>query len=142
MSAAGKDATDNGRRQFLIGIGVVAGGTTAGIALRPWLVGAADVDRPPASFQPHAFVRISSDDTITVIIGKSEMGQGVYGSLPMILAEELDVDPTNVQVEIAGVDPAFNHPFLPAQFTGGSMSVMTTYDALRRVGAQADWKAR
>jgi len=95
MSAAGKDATDNGRRQFLIGIGVVAGGTAAGIALRPWLVGAADVDRPPASFQPHAFVRVSSDDTITVIIGKSEMGQGVYGSLPMILAEELDVDPTN-----------------------------------------------
>jgi hypothetical protein len=38
MSAAGKDATDNGRRQFLIGIGVVAGGTAAGIALRPWLV--------------------------------------------------------------------------------------------------------
>ena len=137
MSAEGKGATDNGRRQFLIGIGVVAGGTAAGMALRPWLVGAADVDRPPADFQPHAFVRIRSDDTITVIIGKSEMGQGVYGSLPMILAEELDVDPTTVQVEIAGVDPAFNHPFLPAQFTGGSMSVMTTYDALRRVGAQA-----
>ncbi|MFZ9872566.1 MAG: molybdopterin cofactor-binding domain-containing protein [Steroidobacteraceae bacterium] len=137
MSSEGQGTADNGRRQFLIGIGVVAGGTAAGMALRPWLVGAAEANRPPADFQPHAFVRISSDDTITVIIGKSEMGQGVYGSLPMILAEELDVDPTRVQVEIAGVDPAFNHPFLPAQFTGGSMSVMTTYDALRRVGAQA-----
>jgi isoquinoline 1-oxidoreductase beta subunit len=137
MSADGNGATDSGRRQFLIGIGVVTGGTAAGIALRPWLVGAAEANQPPANFQPHAFLRIRSDNTITVIIGKSEMGQGVYGSLPMILAEELDVDPTSVQVEIAGVDPAFNHPFLPAQFTGGSMSVMTTYDALRRVGAQA-----
>lgn len=137
MSAEGNRVTNSGRRQFLIGIGVVAGGTAAGIALRPWLVGSDDVNRPPAHFQPHAFVKIASDNTVTVIIGKSEMGQGVYGSLPMILAEELDVDPTTIQVEIAGVDPAFNHPFLPAQFTGGSMSVMTTYDALRRVGAQA-----
>ena len=46
MSAEGKGATDNGRRQFLIGIGVVAGGTAAGMALRPWLVGAADVNPP------------------------------------------------------------------------------------------------
>ena len=115
---------NSGRRHFLIGIGVIAGGVAAGQLLRPYLVGGSEA--APKEFKPHAFVRIGADDRVTVIIGKSEMGQGVYGSLPMILAEELDVDPTNVQVEIAGVDPAFNHPFLPAQFTGGSRLAAST----------------
>ena len=73
MSAEGNGATDNGRRQFLIGIGVVAGGTAAGMALRPWLVGAADVNRPPADFQPHAFVRISSVFGYIVVLPIEQM---------------------------------------------------------------------
>jgi len=136
MSADGRSVATN-RRQFLIGVGLVTGGAAAGLALRPTLVGGQMLAGSGAGFQPHAFVRIGSDDSITIIIGKSEMGQGVYTGLPTILAEELDVNPQRVRVEIAGVDPAFNHPFMPAQFTGGSMSVMTTYDALRRVGAHA-----
>ena len=139
MSPAGTGddnaAPRTGRRHFLIGVGVIAGGIAAGQLLRPYLVGGRD--SAPKEFQPHAFVRIGADDRITVIIGKSEMGQGIYTGLPMILAEELDVNPQRLAVEIAGVDPAFNHPFLPAQFTGGSMSVMSTYEALRRVGASA-----
>lgn len=127
---------NTGRRHFLIGIGVVAGGLTAGSLLRPYLVGG-KASAPPKNFQPHAFLRISSDDTVTVIIGKSEMGQGVHTGLPMILAEELDFDPQRLKVEFAPVDPVFNHPFIPAQFTGGSMSTMSTYDALRQVGATA-----
>ena len=126
---------NSGRRHFLIGIGVIAGGVAAGQLLRPYLVGGTEAT--PKEFKPHAFVRIGADDRVTVIIGKSEMGQGVYIGLPMILAEELDVNPQRLAVEIAGIDPAFNHPFMPAQFTGGSMSVMTTYEALRRVGATA-----
>ena len=136
MSADGQpEAT--GRRQFLIGIGVIVGSVASGFALRPVLVGAKSLSAEVGEFRPHAFLRIGADDSITIIIGKSEMGQGVTTGLPTILAEELDVNPQRVRVEIAGVDPAFNHPFLPAQFTGGSMSVMTTYDALRRVGAHA-----
>jgi isoquinoline 1-oxidoreductase beta subunit len=135
MSADGTGA-GIGRRHFLIGAGVVAGGLAAGTLLRPYLTGGRDAS-VPKDFKPHAFVRISSDETVTVIIGKSEMGQGVYTGLPMILAEELDFDPRRMQVEFAPLDPVFNHPFLPAQFTGGSMSVMTTYDSLRRVGATA-----
>ena len=125
-----------GRRHFLIGAGVVAGGLAAGTLLRPYLVGGRGAVAPK-EFKPHAFVRIADDDTVTVIIGKSEMGQGVYTGLPMILAEELDFDPQRLKVEIAPVDPAFNHPFLPAQFTGGSMSTNTTYESLRHAGATA-----
>lgn len=128
--------THVGRRHFLIGAGVVAGGLAAGSLLRPYLTGGRNASAPK-EFQPHAFVRISSDDRVTVIIGKSEMGQGVYTGLPMILAEELDFDPQRLEVEFAPVDPVFNHPFLPAQFTGGSMSTMTTYNSLRQVGATA-----
>lgn len=135
MSGDGK-APAIGRRHFLIGAGVVAGGLAAGTLLRPYLVGGRD-GSAPKEFRPHAFVRIGDDDSVTVIIGKSEMGQGVYIGLPMILAEELDYDPQRLRVEIAPVDPAFNHPFLPAQFTGGSMSTQTTYESLRQAGATA-----
>lgn len=125
-----------GRRHFLIGAGVVAGGLVAGTFLRPYLIGGRGASAPK-DFKPHAFVRISSDDTVTVIIGKSEMGQGVYTGMPLVLADELDCDLQRVKVEFAPVDPVFNHPFLPAQFTGGSMSTFTTYDSLRQVGATA-----
>jgi len=130
----------NGRRHFLIGLGVVAAGTATGIVVMPQLLerrAVAATTPAGAPFQPHAFLRIGADDTVTVIIGKSEMGQGVHTSMPMIVAEELDFDPQRMHVEFAGVDPAFNHPFLPAQFTGGSMSIMSTYEALRKVGATA-----
>jgi isoquinoline 1-oxidoreductase beta subunit len=82
-------------------------------------------------------VRIGPDDVITVIIGKSEMGQGVYTGLPMVLAEELDVNPSQVKVEFAPVDPAFFMPWFPAQLTGGSASTNTTYQPLRQAGATA-----
>jgi isoquinoline 1-oxidoreductase beta subunit len=82
-------------------------------------------------------VRVAPDDTITVVIGKAEMGQGVYTGLAMALAEELDVDPGRVVVELAGADPAFNVPGMPIQITGGSMSTSTTYTQLREAGARA-----
>lgn len=148
MSADPKDVADvnAGRRHFLIGLGVVGVGTAAGIYVMPKFLqsregagaGAAAADgKPPFEFRPHAFVKIASDDTITVIIGKSEMGQGIYTGLPMLLAEDLDVAPKRIKVEFAGVDPAFNHPFMPMQFTGGSMSTMTLYEPMRKVGATA-----
>jgi isoquinoline 1-oxidoreductase beta subunit len=145
MSADPKDV-NAGRRHFLIGLGVVAAGTAAGIYVMPKYLaareagagaGSAAAKTPPFDFKAHAFLNIASDDTITVTIGKSEMGQGVHTGLPMILAEELDVDPRRLQVQFAGVDKAFNHPFMPLQFTGGSMSSMTLYEPMRKVGATA-----
>ena len=124
------------RRSFLIGGAVIGAGLYVGIRLAQNRFD----HRGSATgqvFKPNAFLRITPDDTVTVIIGKSEMGQGVYTGLAMAAAEELDIDPARVKVEFAPADPAFNTPFAPVQFTGGSMSTSTTYMPLREAGARA-----
>ena len=123
------------RRNFLIGGTVIGAGLYLGIRFAESRFDTALVSKH--TFEPNAFLRIAPDDTITVIIGKSEMGQGIYTGLAMVVAEDLDVDPRRVQVEFAPVDPAFNVPFAPVQFTGGSMSTNSTYMQLREAGARA-----
>src|SRR5262245_39696980 len=124
------------RRSFLIGGAVIGASLYVGIRIAE-----NRFDKGPAAggqtFKPNAFLRISPEDSITVIIGKSEMGQGIYTGLAMAVAEELDVDPARVSVEFAGADPDFNVPFAPVQFTGGSMSTSTTFMPLREAGATA-----
>jgi isoquinoline 1-oxidoreductase subunit beta len=126
------------RRNFLIG-GAIAAGVVIGIYVGKNKLGG--MGGPAAAsgetLRPNAFVRVAPDDTVTIVVGKSEMGQGVYTGLAMILAEELDFDPARVKVEFAPVDPAFNVPFAPVQFTGGSMSTHTSYAQLREAGARA-----
>jgi isoquinoline 1-oxidoreductase beta subunit len=123
-----------GRRHFLIGAAVIGTSLTLGVHLGR---------RSPAettsqaSLAPNAFLRVGTDDSITVILGKSEMGQGVYSSLPMLVAEELDVDPAAVKVEFGPPDPVFYSPPFPTQITGGSSSMRTMYEPLRRTGATA-----
>jgi len=123
------------RRHFLIGGVVIGTGLYVGMRFAENRFDTTQVSG--ATFKPNAFVRVAPDDTITVVIGKSEMGQGIYTGLAMALAEELDVDPKRVHVEFGPVDPAFNVPFAPVQFTGGSMSTSTTYMQLREAGARA-----
>jgi isoquinoline 1-oxidoreductase beta subunit len=80
----------------------------------------------------NAWVRITPDNQVTLILGKSEMGQGVMTSLPMILAEELCLDWKQVRIEQAPTNPAiYDHG------TGGSGSVAGSWVPLRRVGAAA-----
>jgi isoquinoline 1-oxidoreductase beta subunit len=74
---------------------------------------------------------------VTIIVNKSEMGQGVYTSLPMLVAEELEVDWKKIRVEAAPVDPAYNHTQWGVQGTGGSTSVWSEWDRLRKAGAAA-----
>ena len=90
-----------------------------------------------ASIMLNAFIRIGTDDIVTIIVNKSEMGQGVYTSLPMLVAEELEVDWTKIRVEAAPVDLAYNHTQWGVQGTGGSTSVWSEWDRLRRAGATA-----
>ena len=89
------------------------------------------------TFMPNAFVRIGTDERITVIVNHSEMGQGVYTSLPMLLADELDADWTKVGFEAAPVDPKYNHPAFGIQMTGGSSSVYSGMQQFREAGAAA-----
>ncbi|MGI9303866.1 MAG: molybdopterin cofactor-binding domain-containing protein [Gammaproteobacteria bacterium] len=85
----------------------------------------------------NAWLRIGSDDTITVIVGSSEMGQGVYTSLPMLIAEELDVDWNRVKGEMAPANPTYNNRIFNLQGTGGSTSIRASFDFLREAGASA-----
>ena len=89
------------------------------------------------TFMPNAFVRIGTDERVTVIVNHSEMGQGVYTSLPMLLAEELDADWSKVGYESAPVDPKYNHPAFGMQMTGGSSSVWSGLEQFRQAGAAA-----
>jgi isoquinoline 1-oxidoreductase beta subunit len=81
----------------------------------------------------NAYIYIGSDDTITFMIPKSEMGQGTATSLPMLLAEELECDWKKVHTEFPGVDPAFG----PVMGTYGSLSIRTLWTPVRKAGAAA-----
>lgn len=83
-------------------------------------------------FQPNIWLRIERDGSIVVVVGKSEMGQGVRTSLPMIVAEELDAKFEQVRIEQASPGPDFKR-----LGTGGSGSIMRSWDALREAGAAA-----
>ncbi len=125
------------RRNFIIA-GAIATGVAVGVYVgkRRFDLGDDAAAATGRTLQPNAYVRVAPDDSVTVVIGKSEMGQGIYTGIAMALAEELDVDPARVKVEFAGADPAFNVPFAPVQFTGGSMSTSTTYTQMREAGAR------
>lgn len=89
------------------------------------------------TFAPNAFLRIGADDLVTVIVNHSEMGQGVYTALPMLVAEELEADWSKVRVEAAPVADAYNHAAFGIQMTGGSSSTWSEYERLRKAGATA-----
>jgi CO/xanthine dehydrogenase Mo-binding subunit len=84
------------------------------------------------AFSPNAYLRIDPAGKITIVVARTEMGQGVRTSLPMILAEELEADWKQIAIEQAGASTLFGD-----QSTGGSASVRTTWDPMRKAGAQA-----
>jgi isoquinoline 1-oxidoreductase subunit beta len=92
----------------------------------------------PLSYQPNAWVRIAADNSVTIISHKVEMGQGAYTGVPLLIAEELEVDVRRVVVQAAPPGAAYADPFLGGfQMTGGSTTVRSGWDALRKVGATA-----
>jgi len=89
----------------------------------------------PASL--NAWVRVSADDSVTLFIDKSEMGQGVVTSLSQLLAEELECDWKNIRTEFAPAAPAYFNPLFGVQGTGGSTSVRASWGPLTKAGAAA-----
>ncbi len=124
------------RRDFLKAGALLGGGLILGISL-PESALSAKQSPKAASASLNAFVRIGSDDTVTIIVNHSEMGQGVYTSLPMLVNEELEADWAKVRFEAAAVDAAYNHTAYGTQMTGGSSSVWSEYDRLRQMGVAA-----
>jgi len=128
-------AQDGTTRRDILKVGALAGGgLLLGIGLggcsKPAALGA-------AGGQPVAWLRIAGDDSITVFVDKSEMGQGVYTALTQLLAEELGVALEAIRVEAAPVAPEYINNLLGAQITGGSTSIRDGYEKLRKAGAQA-----
>ena len=119
------------RRRFLKISGGIAGSSLL-IGLN-WGCSTDDgLDKKQESFSPNAWLRITPDDLITVIVAESEMGQGPYTLMPMMVAEELEVSWDQIRVERASVDPVYGY-----QMTGGSSSIRKGWSTLRQAGAIA-----
>jgi isoquinoline 1-oxidoreductase beta subunit len=124
------------RRDFLrTGAAVGAGLTIAvqlGCAPREETGGPA-----PTPFEPNAFLKVGTDGSATIVVGFSEMGQGVLTSIPQLVAEELDVAWEQVKVEQAPAGEPWFNPMFGIQGTGGSTSVRAAWQPMREAGAKA-----
>jgi isoquinoline 1-oxidoreductase subunit beta len=129
------DCIDTSRRHFLQRTACVGGGLVLALAL-PGLRAGSRAAAVKSSLLS-AWLRIGSDDSITILVDRSEMGQGVYTALPTLLAEELEVDPSRVTVVAAPVGEAYVNALNGGQITGTSNSVTDAWEKLRKAGAQA-----
>ncbi len=125
--------TTPSRRTFLKTSALAGGGLVVGAYL-PGLTGHAAA---AGVFEPNIWVRIGSDDSVRVLLTQLEMGQGVMTSMPMLVAEELDVDWNKVTTEWVGANAAYANPSLGQQLTAGSNSVRSYWKPLREAGAAA-----
>jgi isoquinoline 1-oxidoreductase beta subunit len=121
------------RREFLKVSALAGGGFAIGFAL-PATNAFAAVAK---TFAPNQWIRITPDNLVTVIVDKSEMGQGVYTGLPMLVAEELDADWSKIRIEAAPAAKEYAHPWFGVQGTGGSSSIRAMWQPLRQAGATA-----
>ena len=124
------------RRVFLKLSATAGAGLMAGISLLPSCT--KDSKSPVKALHqvdPGLWVRIDSDNTVTVIISKAEMGQGILTSMAMLVAEELEADWSRLRTEWAPADRAYANPMFGIQVTSASTSMRTLWDPLRRAGA-------
>ena len=125
------------RRGFLSAGLAVGGGLLIGVGFGA-APAAATAAESPAAFAPNAFVRIDPDGQVMVTMAAIEMGQGTYTSIPMLVAEELEVDLSSVRVEHAPPnDKLYANPLLGFQATGGSTTIRGSFEPMRRAGASA-----
>ena len=130
---------DQSRRNFLKSSATVTGGLVIGFYL-PGTVQRAFAQTSPAAaavYPPNAFIQIAPDSKITLVINKCEMGQGVFTSMSQLIAEELNCDWEKIHPVGAPFNPVYNHTAIPMQLTGGSMSLNSSYDQHRTIGAMA-----
>ncbi|MDE1181813.1 xanthine dehydrogenase family protein molybdopterin-binding subunit [Paraburkholderia sp.] len=140
------------RRTFLK-FGITVGATAGGGLLLGFSLPAASQGQQPASsvisgdadetpnsnlFEPNAFIQIDRSGKVALVIPKVEMGQGIYTSIPMLIAEELEVPLDSVTLKHAPPnEKLFMDPLLGGQLTGGSTSIRYAWEPMRRAGATA-----
>ncbi|MBN2700143.1 MAG: xanthine dehydrogenase family protein molybdopterin-binding subunit [Methylothermaceae bacterium] len=133
------------RRRFLKSSAVIGTGLVLGACLPSAFKGGSGAGKQAATFSqeagfvPNAFVRIGTDDRVTVIIKHLEMGQGTYTGLTTLVAEELDADWSQVTPEGAPADASRYNNLLwgPYQGTGGSTAMANSFEQMRKAGAAA-----
>jgi isoquinoline 1-oxidoreductase beta subunit len=130
-----RDSLDLSRRRFLSASAALGGGMLIGFTAQA--AGAAEkIASEP--FAPNAFIRIDSNGQVTLIMPYVEMGQGTYTSIPMLIAEELEVDLKQVRLEHAPPnEKLYANPLLGVQATGNSNAVRGAWQPLRQAGATA-----
>ncbi len=119
------------RREFIKVSTTLGAGLTLGFVISSSSC-SKSTDSGTTKFQPNAWLNIAEDGRVTIMMAKAEMGQGVMTALPMLVAEELEVDWQQVHVKQAPLEPAFGK-----QATGGSASVRQSWKTLRQAGATA-----
>ena len=126
------------RRRFLSASAAMGGGLLIGFVTRPSLGASAPAESAAGGFVPNAFIRIGSDGQVVLTMPYVEMGQGTYTSIPMLIAEELEVDLQQVRLEHAPPDEKlYANPLLGVQATGNSNAIRGSWQSLRQAGATA-----
>jgi isoquinoline 1-oxidoreductase beta subunit len=115
------------RRGFLVGLGAASAGLALG-----WRLADAAVPAAPAVFAPNPFIQIGVDGLVTIVCHRSEMGQGIRSSLPVLLADELGADPAKIRVVQGDADERYGD-----QNTDGSTSIRNFFEPMRQVAAVA-----
>src|SRR3984893_15924982 len=137
VSGRGSDfprEVDFGRRVFLQRTALAGSGLVLALALPPSTGG----PRPAGEGRGlNAWLRIGTDESVTIVVDRSEMGQGVYTALPMLLAEELEVDLSRIKIVAAPVGEAYVTALNGGQISGTSNSVPDAWEKLRKAGGQA-----
>jgi isoquinoline 1-oxidoreductase beta subunit len=131
-------ATGVSRRSFLKASAVAGSGLVLGFVITGGgrFARAAETPAKPV-YQPNAFLKIAPDNTVTVQVNRLEFGQGVHTALPMLIAEELDVDWKQMRGTLAPEGQVYKDPAFGIQMTGGSGSVAHSWEQYREIGAKA-----
>src|SRR5580765_6053447 len=125
------------RRGFLRVSAVAAGGLLVSLYLDvPAFAQEGNQAPPQKAFPPDAFVHIRPDGKILITVNRLEFGQGVHTSLPMILADELDADWSQVIAELAPAAEVYKDPVFGMQMVGGSGSIAHSFQQYRELGAK------
>jgi len=122
------------RRTFIkiAGLTIAVVATPSGFSI---LTGAEALEEMKKGFSPNVWIRITPENKVIVTVNKSEMGQGIFTALPMIIADELEADWKQVKFEVAPAADQYKDPVWGSQATGGSTSIRHMYDPLRKAGA-------
>ncbi|WP_153796384.1 xanthine dehydrogenase family protein molybdopterin-binding subunit [Foetidibacter luteolus] len=131
------DNTTVNRRKFLQTGALAGGGLLLSFYMPALGKGLKRVPPAPATCAPNAFIRINADNSIKILCGHSEMGQGTYTAMSQLIADEMDADWSKIVVEAAPAHQDYFNPGFGMQLTGGSASAYSEWERLRKVGASA-----